>query len=353
MCAALMAATAATIGTTTAYAQNADLYVRGTKKHVHGLNSAWFFSRYGTDIGFNPLHMDWGCGYNSGTANSWLADMKRMHINVVRVWLFEDMEGLNFDTSGYVSGIQPTFLTNLDDLVAKANSNGLALYLTFLNHNLSDQWNKTLPNGATIKNFVAPGTARDRFVNNAIGTIANRYKSNLGVFGYDLINESNIGTGNGSYSWNDMRSFAQAGTNKIHSLGGTARNTAQVTMSTQWYAFGDQTNHPYWYGGLGLDFYDYHEYSNTPNLPTKSSWLDKPLLLGEHGPSTWTEAAQQSASDAYINQAAYRGWAGNLSWQYYSASGSGENIARTPGGNQDWESLGWSIQWWGINRFGL
>ncbi len=133
-----------------AHAQNADLYVRGAKQHVHGVNQAWFFGRYGTDIGYNPLHRDWGCGYNSGTANAWLADMKRMHINVVRVWLFEDMEGLTFDGSGYVNGVQSTFLSNLDDLIAKANANGLALYLTFLNHNLSNQRGQTLPGGATI-----------------------------------------------------------------------------------------------------------------------------------------------------------------------------------------------------------
>ncbi len=176
------------------------------------------------------------------------------------------------------------------------------------------------------------------------------------MFGYDLINESNIGTGNGSYSWTDMRSFAQVAAQKIHWEGGSAHNTSQVSMSTQWYAFGDQGNHPSWYGGLGLDFYDYHEYSNSPNLPNKASWLDKPLLLGEHGPANIASAdanTQNSASDAYIGEESSRDWAGNLAWQYYSAPGNGENIANNPGANQDWEKLGWTIQWWGANRFGL
>lgn len=341
---------------TSASAQNLDLYVRGQKKHVHGVNQAWFFSAYGRDLGLNPFHPEWGCAYNGTTANNWLADIKRMRTNVVRVWLFEGLEGLTFNSSGHVTGVQAQFLTNLDDLVTKANNNGLSLYLTFLNHDLVDQWNDPLPGGATVKNFVVPGAARDSFINNAVWTIANRYRNNNSVFGYDLINESNIGANNGSYSWADMRSFAQQGAQKIHWLTGTSQNIRQVTMSTQWYAFGNQNDHPYNYGGLGLDFYDYHEYSSAPNLPSKPSWLDKPILLGEHGPanaSTATADAQRNASDTYINNAAYRGWAGNLSWMYWHSSGNGESIATTPGGNQNWENLGWSIQWWGLNKFSL
>jgi endo-1,4-beta-mannosidase len=317
-------------------------------KYVHGINVGWFFGRYSTDIGFNPLHPDWGCGYNQSQVNAWLDDIKRMRCNVVRVWLFEDLEGLNFDSSGYVSGVQPTFLTNLDGLVSATNARSLSLYLTFLNHTLSSQFGQRLPNGATIKNFVTDATARQRFLDNAIGTIATRYKNNLAIFAYDLINESNIGSNNGSYDWTSMRTFGKAGADKIHAV---APGT-QVTMSTQWYAFGDQTNHPYWYGGLNLDFYDYHEYSNNPNLPWKQSWLDKPLLLGEYGPTTWTEATMNSAGDKYIQQARDRRWAGSLAWMYWNSSGNQENIAWTAGGNQSWKNLGWTIQWYGANQFG-
>jgi endo-1,4-beta-mannosidase len=334
---------------TAARAQRADLKVRGQYKHVHGVNVGWFFGRYSTDLGLNPLHPDWGNGYSQSQADAWLADMKRMRINVVRVWLHEGLEGLTFDSNGYVSGVQPGFLTNLDHLVGRANYHGLALYLTFLNHDLVDQFGQRLPNGATVKNFVTDATARQRLLDNALGAIASRYRNNLGVFGYDLINEANIGADNGSYNWSQMRTFASQAAAKIHNVA----PGSQVTMSTQWYAFGDQANHPYWFGGLGLDFYDYHEYNNAPNLPSRASWLDKPLLLGEHGPTTWDEASQRNASDKFIEQAAYRNWAGNLSWMYWHSPGSGESIVRTPGGNQDWENLAWSIQWWGINRFGL
>lgn len=334
-----------------ATAQTAQLKVRGQTRYVHGINQAWFFGRYSNDLGLNPLHPEWGSGYNSTQANAYLADIARMRCNVVRVWLFEGCEGLSFDASGYVSGVQSNFLTNLIDLVNKANANGLALELVFLNHTLKDEFGQILPGGATIKNFINDATARQRFIDNAIAPIASQFNGNLGVFGYDLINESNIGSDNGSYTWANMRTFASQAATKIHTL---APGT-QVTMSTQWYAFGDQANHPFWYGGLGLDFYEYHEYSNSPNLPTKQAWLDKPLLLGEYGPSspnTATEAQQNTSTGTYIQQAKDRSWAGSLAWEYWHSAGNGENITLTEGGNQNWESSGWTIKGWGDTFFG-
>lgn len=334
-----------------AFAQTAQLQVRGQTKYVHGINQAWFFGRYSNDIGLNPLHPDWGTGYNGTTVNNYFADIARMKCNVVRVWMFEGCEGLSFDSSGYVSGVQAAFLTNLTDLVNKANANGLALELVLLNHTLKDEFGQTLPNGATIKNFITDSTARQRFIDNAITPVVNQLKTSPAIFAYDLINESNIGADNGSYNWAAMRTFASAAATKIHTL---APGT-QVTLSTQWWAFGDQANHPNWYGGLGLDFYEYHEYNTSPNLASKPTWLEKPLLLGEYGPSspsTASEAQQNTATGAYIQQAKDRGWAGTLAWKYWHSAGNGENITLTEGGNQNWESSGWTIKGWGDTFFG-
>lgn len=331
----------------TASAQTPKLKVRGTLQYVHGINVGWFFGRYSNDIGINPLNPSWGTGYNSAQAGSWFADIKRMNCNVVRVWLFEGMEGLNFDSSGYVSGLQSGFLTNLDDMMAKADANGLAIELTFLNYNMADQFGQTPPGAGAIKNFMTDSTARQRLLDNAIGPIAFRYRNSNAVFGYDLINESNLAL-NTAYNFAQMRSFASAAVSKIKSQD----SDAPVTLSTQWYAFGDQANHASWYGGLGLDYYEYHNYSNTPNLPTVASWLDKPLLLGEFGPQVdgpWTEQQKKDSVDAHVSQAKDRNWAGSLAWMYWHSSGNKENYAITPGAVSDWNNCAWSMQWWGAN----
>jgi hypothetical protein len=337
-----------------AQAQTAQLKVRGSVKYVHGVNIGWFFSRYSTDIGINPLNPSWGNGYNSATANSWLNDIKNMKCNVARIWLFEGLEGLNFDSSGYVSGIQSGFLTNLDDLVAKANTHGLAYEMSLVNHTMDLEFGQTLPNGATVKNFVTDATARQRFLDNAVGPLVSRYNNNLAIFSYDVMNEIDLAINRGVCNQSQMRTFASAVATKIHGV----NSTIQVTASSATYRHNSQSEHNSWYGGLGLDYYEYHNYATSPNLATKPSWLDKPLLLGEYGPTlpapnyngaTWSASDQNNSSDAHINQAANRGYAGSLAWMYWNSSGNGENIVNTPGGNNDWETTAWTIQWWGNN----
>jgi hypothetical protein len=228
--------------------------------------------------------------------------------------LNEDLQGLTFDSSGYVTGVQPVFLTNLDDMFAKANTHKVSLYLTFFNFNLKDQFGKTLPSGAVIKNFVNDTTARQRVLDNCVGLIANRYKANAALFGFDLINESNMGADNGSYTWANMRSFGQAAASKIHGI----QSNLQVTMSTQWRDAFDPIHHGGAYGGLGFDFYDYHDYADAPNLKfVNTLGAEKPVLLGECGQVTNSDAAQNSAVSAYLNQGRDRGWAGVLQWAYH------------------------------------
>ncbi|MCG9895475.1 MAG: cellulase family glycosylhydrolase [Fimbriimonadaceae bacterium] len=336
----------------TGSAQTPQLQVRGQLKYVHGINVGWFFGRYSTDIGTNPLNPSWGNGYSSSTANAWLNDIKNMKANVVRLWLFEGCEGLVFDSSGYVSGLQSSFLTNLDDLMNKADTHGLAYELSLVNHDLNDQFGQTLPNGAVMRNFVTDATARQRFLDNAVGPLASRYNGRLAVFGYDVVNEVNYLISRGVCNQSQMRTFVQAVRDKIKSVS----SGSKVTCSTDQWKWGDSGTHNGYLGGLGLDYYEFHSYATNPNLNTVPGWLDKPLLIGECGPSllppnysgsVWTEADQNTAINNHIDQARFRGYAGTMPWMYYSAAGNGENLARTAGGNQDWESGAWTFKWWG------
>jgi hypothetical protein len=333
-------------------AQTPQLNVRGQLKYVHGMNIGWFFGRYSTDIGTNPLKPDWGNGYNSSIANAWLLDIKNMKCNVARVWMFEGLEGLEFDSSGYVMGIQSGFLTNLDDLMSKANSHGLAYELTLLNHTLDLDFGQTLPNGATVKNFVTDSFARQKFLDNAVGPLVTRYNNNQAVFSYDVMNEADLGIARGVSTLGQMRTLTQDIVNKVNSI----NSSIQVTCSTSQYKFNNQAEHNSWFGGLGLDYYEYHNYATTPNLPTVPSWLDKPLLLGEYGPTlpapsytgaSWSASDQNNSNDAHINQARSRGYAGSMAWMYWNSAGNGENVVNNPGANGDWEATAWNIQWWG------
>jgi Cellulase (glycosyl hydrolase family 5) len=340
----------------TTQAQTPKLKVRGQLQYVHGVNIAWMFGRYSTDLGINPMHPEWGNGYNSAVAGAWLNDIDQMKVNVVRLWLFEALEGLEFDANGYVTGMQPQFLLNLDDMIAKANNLGLAYELVMITHAVDLEFGKTLPSGAVVKNFIVDTTARQRFLMNVVRPLALRYKDNMAVFAYDIMNESDLGVMRGVCTRPQLRVFAKQVATQIH----TFDPNVQVTCSCAFYKYNTQAEHNSWYNGLGLDFYESHNYATVPNLKVVPAWLDKPLLLGEYGPSlpppdytgqTWTEADQNASANSHISQAKNRGWAGTLAWMYWHSPNFGESIAVTPGGAQDWESAGVTIKTWGSRFF--
>ncbi len=341
---------------TVALAANPQLKVRGKLQYVHGVNLGWMFQRYSTDLGLNPLHPEWGNGYNSAAAGMWLTDISQMKVNVVRLWLFESLEGLNFDRNGYVSGLQPGFLANLDDMMLKANQLGLAYELVLTTHTLDLDFGKKLPNNALVKNFTSDATARSRFIVNAVRPLVTRYKGNLAVFSYDVMNESDLGVLRGVCTQAQLRTFTKAVATNIHLID----PAAQVTCSCAFYKFNSPTEHAAWYKNLDLNFYENHNYATQPNLATVPTWLDKPLLLGEYGPSLpapdytgqfWTDAEQNASANAHIAQAAARGWAGSMAWMYWHSPNFGESIAAVPGGANQWEAVGFTIKNWGIALF--
>ena len=94
--------------TGSANAQTAQLKVRGQTKYVHGTNSHGLLAdtppilattrsiRLGHGVQRGPLY------------DTWLQDMDRMGVNVLRIWLFEGEEGLVFDATATSRVCRPT-----------------------------------------------------------------------------------------------------------------------------------------------------------------------------------------------------------------------------------------------------
>lgn len=327
------------------YGQTAKLKVRGLTQYIMGTNLPWLDGRYGNDFGLNPLHPSWGYGYNSAHVTQYFQDMKNMNLNVCRVWLCESLEGFMFDSNGNPTGLSSTFLSNLDNLVSIANTYNLGLYFTLFNgDDLGTAWGQTLPSGAVIQDFVDNATPRTDVLNNVIKVIAARYKGNNAVFGYDLLNESNQGSDSGYYTWANMRTFGQMAASAIHS----AAPGAQVTMSTDWLQALDPGNFSGSYGGLGFDMYDIHYYGDNPSLENTSSMgADKPVLLGEYGPTTKTDAGQNTDCEQILPEAASGGWAGTCQWAYeYPGASDGYQLINS---NASWRPICYTLYGYGAD----
>ncbi len=287
--------------------------INGIPTFIRGANLAWLDGNYGTDIGVNPEHPTWGVHYNSSHMNQYMADMKKMGVNVLRMWLFESDQGLVFSGGGNVGnvvGLDSTFLANLDNIVYLAGQNGLHMYFTLLND----------PMGDNQLNIITNSTSRADYINNALIPLVERYKGNPNIFAFDIENEceSQVTGNTGNYTnngtdWATMRSFIAACANAIHS----ADPGRLCTSTSGWHSWSNLQAGLF--SGLGLDFYDCHVYADSGYLPAASSLnLDKPVIIGEFGQSSTTrnDTTQNSATYNFVNNAINNGYAGCAIWNY-------------------------------------
>jgi hypothetical protein len=171
------------------------LPINSTNTFAKGANLPWLDGQYDHDIGINPLHPSWGCSYNSAHMNQHLADMHNMGITVVRLWLNENKQGLLLDGNGNVTGLNSTFLTNLDNIIQLATQNGIYMYLTL--------------NGGD-PDWVTNTTKQASYVNNAVTPLAIRYKGNKHIFAYDVMNEIDGVVGGSLGNYGSGATWAQA-----------------------------------------------------------------------------------------------------------------------------------------------
>ncbi|MDE1828698.1 MAG: hypothetical protein KGI25_00085 [Thaumarchaeota archaeon] len=115
-----------------------------------GINNGWFAGQYDHDLGYNqfsvirlydnpipdpslpdPSPAKPYISSNPGDVTSFFQNVQSAQKNlaVVRVWAFERFEGLQFDNSYNVTGLDAEFLANLGKVLDAANANGVQVYL--------------------------------------------------------------------------------------------------------------------------------------------------------------------------------------------------------------------------------
>jgi hypothetical protein len=269
---------------------------------IKGCNLAWENGNYNTWLGLDPTQPTWGVTYNSGDLNSYMANMHNMGITVLRVWVNEGDMGDTVNGSDYVTGVTSTWSSNFANMVQLASNNGIALYVT-LNNGRADWLNN-------------PAQAAS-YLNNALIPLIKQYKGNSAIFAIDLMNEIDgvVGGPLGNYgsgpTWAQAQSYIKTFAAAIHS----ADPGRKVSCSTGWHQWNNLSN----FKGLGLDFYDFHNYQDTPSFPSASSLgMDKPIYIGECGQGTqsWNDSIQNTCELDALNSAFSQGYAGVGIWDY-------------------------------------
>ncbi len=292
------------------------LKLGGKPTYVHGINLTWLNGACGHDFGELPAHPDWEVAFSRNDLACAFDNMAGMHLNAVRIWVFEDMEGVRFNDQGYAEGIEPRFIDNFSVALSLANDRGLHLYLT-----LSNNVMRTC-RLLGVKDVVVDGDARRRYLDKVIKPFVTRFKGDTAIFAYDIMNEPEWEvagrTGNWTaegYSWAVIRNFIRDNARVIHG----ADPGRLVSCGSGWHSF--ENIKAGIYSGLGLDFYDFHEYRNDGYLPpVKDLGLDRPVLIGEFNQDNQKEVEddelQRRAVEAFLRNARDGGYAGAFFWNY-------------------------------------
>lgn len=303
--------------------------VRGTCGFIKGANLAWLDGHYSYYLGYDPHHEDYGLAWNATTMNAHLQDMHNMGITVVRLWLFQDDQGCNLDANGNVTSVTSTFWSNLDSTVQFAQNNQISLYLTLNNGRADLQENSTL-----LTNYI----------NNAVVPLVNRYKGNQAVWAIDMMNEidGTVAGDTGNYTttgstWAEAQNYMKTVASAIHN----ADPNRLVTTSSGWHSWTNLDE----FKGLGLDFYDYHQYADNGYIPTAASLsMDKPIYVGETGQATdsFNDSTQNTAIYNFFNDGRTTGYAGVGIWDYdFAADGNYLQMLET---NGSWRTVDYTLQ---------
>jgi hypothetical protein len=318
MCRPTLTAILSVLLSTSAFGQGY-LKIDGKYQPIRGINAplinGHFLSNLKHPAGwtFDPVWLD----------KVMFSDMEWLHANVVRTWVFafdddQASNGLLFDKQGYVTGIDPMFLTNLEVCLNIAQKHKVSLYFCVC-----------IPVSVTKskqRDIFTIEKARNAYFRNGIGPFVRWLKDKPAVFAIDLANEPEWGPERGQhwqpYSMPVVRAFIEHGITTVK----RADPKRLVSFGGGGLPVGDPKCYE-WMQGLNIDFLDLHVYDDQGDLPEITALNPGiPVLLGEFGDEN---AGDRSRNDVvlnrsvtnFLNNASRKGYAGTFFWEYPSITG--------------------------------
>lgn len=331
--------------------QNCPKETRPRRNFISGINFPWFEGQYDHDFGDNsvmtyirdkhlrqlnvmppsgPITAYYNSGSHKDKLLKYFDTMSKMGFSVVRIWAFERFEGLKFKGDGSVDGIENNLKDNFKEACALASSKELKVYICLLdtwalwgdikfnNTQLSDQLKKELVQA--LDGLIKDDSKCDSYINNAVVPLLSGIPADS-IFAVDVLNEpEGILKDERGSNWNYsdltwkrglVQNFIKRCARAIHEHNDLKDKNIKVSCGLQKKDNIDKLR------PLGvLDFYDYHEYSDTGYL---DQWKtgDKPCIVGECNVKNYSNDPQEAlVIEAFFNNAIDKGYAGCLVWSF-------------------------------------
>ena len=303
---------------------------------INGVNIPW--NHYSQDFG---IHYQTGAQYDSTWFETAFTQFESSGINCARFWLHTDgATSPEFDSSGYVTGLDSNFFSNLDDLFNRALRHHVMLIPSIWDFNMTNNDYALGIYGGMHASLIQDTSKTKSYINNVLVPMVQRYANQCNLLAWEIINEPewamNVpsgGTTTQVVSSSEMQRFVGMLAEAIHQHSSKMVTVGSATLrynsdkfdittpcaGNYWknQAIQSAYNKPLAY----LDFYEIHYYDWMNGLisfdPFKSStpesyWqLDKPTIIGEAQGNSTKHSPTDMLYNAFVGN-----YAGVLFWSY-------------------------------------
>jgi hypothetical protein len=303
-------------------------YVLERDGFLYGMNVPWFnHNSYGCDIGSN--HRSDKCNFDPVQIEEVFYNCKAIGYNCVRIWLFEIMEGIRFDSNGFAVGFDSYFIRNLHTILDLAERIGVDLLVTFQPH---ISFSMSFPEEYNFYTRIIHNPEHtESFINNCIKTLAGIFELQDNVLMLDIYAEpegdvTGIDGNMQPYggSWEQMQTYLSSicSTFKIYAP------SKPVTIASGWRKYDSLREGRY--NDIGLDYIGVDIYNDTGEVEPAGDLGTKgvPVWLAEFGPELkdeWNEEFYTGNTVSFYENARKNGYFGAFHWMYGYAQ-SGESL---------------------------
>lgn len=314
----------------TSYAQK--ITFQNQEIFVAGVNMPW--NEFGWDFGEHHL---WGNGYDSTYFDRAFEELAENGVNTIRIWVHCDgRANPNFDKNGFVTGLDPNMLNELNDFLERANKYNLLVILTLWSHDMFENRTDDAGEFAGLhEDLLTESEKLESYLNLALTPMVQALNHHCNLLAYEIISEPEwcfptlgISATTQSITIPKMQNFVAKCIQVIRK-----NSNQQVTVGSA-YACGNDygENRNYWHesefealgfgcGEVYLDFYSFHYFEwmdENEDVFTHDFdyWgLNKPILIAESA----TQTSDKNTLKTAINQLQHardNQYAGVLFWSY-------------------------------------
>lgn len=299
-----------------------------------------------------PWHAwnDFGTGrYDNAWWESQFQSLAMAHVNAVRIWISCTGGGLRIEDDGTVTGVTPSFFSDLDRLFAIARRHRIYVLVTAMSYDFCNRGDS--PKYRAWRRCFSDPSKVATLAGNYLAPLASRYRDNPYFFAVDLCNEPewcNQNRVEGSLAWTKLQYLVGALASAVHTASGGSVLATVGSASIKWNADRPAGSRNLWKdaalqaqvraAGARLDFYETHWYgwnvrwSGDPAsqvTPATFGVDDRPNIIGEcpaSGMKTQdargNTVAAETPADTYEGCREH-GWQGVFAWSSNGVDGNG------------------------------